>query len=840
MSVPTVADVLTAWRGGRPADALRLARAVVAANPIDVDAQRVLAEILAAANELPAAMEAARRVVALVPQDAAAYRKLAELHTRAGNAPAAVEALQRSLEFEPNNARALNNLGNLLTGLGRAGDAIEILTRAIECQNDYLPALINLGVAYAQTGRVREGIDCYRRALDLNPASPEALLNLGRAYRRVGQLEAALEVYQRARAVKPLDAETPTAVAEIQLALKRHPEALLAASEAVTANPHDPRALIALGYASLRGGKLDEALVAFDTAKQVAPVLAAAHAGRADTLDALGRMSESLDAYEEAARLEPGNVLVLVNSGRLLLRLGNAGAALAAFDAALAVDPADVGALEGHAISLVMAERHEEAFHALTDLQAKAPWLDYLAGHRFQMQRYYCDWRDFEAARSDISARILRGERADLPLSFMSHSTEPGEQRACAEIYVSDKFSGAVQLERAARTDRARLRVAYLSADFRNHPVGQLTVGIFESHDRSRFETYGLCAAPDDGSELRRRLAAAFDHFEEIGSLSDKAVAERVAALEIDVLIDLGGHTLGSRTGVLAHRPAAVQISFLGFPGTLGSGVSDYIIADRHVIPEDERAHYAEQVIYLPDSYLPNDFPGSPPTPPPRQAVGLPADAVVLCSFNSAFKFTPAVFEVWMRVLTAVPSAVLWLRDGSATMKRNLAYEAKARGVESDRLVYASRTPGFEQHQARLALADLFLDTTPYNAHTTASEALAAGVPVITLPGRTFGSRVATSLLHAVDLGHLSVQSLAAYEQLAIELSQSPARRAALKAHLHRVRTNAPLFDTVRFCRHLEDALLEVVERQRRGEPPAPVYVARRNPRATAIEGWRA
>jgi predicted O-linked N-acetylglucosamine transferase (SPINDLY family) len=354
-------------------------------------------------------------------------------------------------------------------------------------------------------------------------------------------------------------------------------------------------------------------------------------------------------------------------------------------------------------------------------------------------------------------------------------------------------------------------------------------VGLIESHDRARVETYGFCAAPDDGSEVRRRLDAAFEHLEEVGTLSDAALAARIAARQIDVLIDLGGHTFASRTRVLAYRPAAVQMSFLGFPGTLGTDFIDYLIADRHVIPEAEREHYAEQLIYLPDSYLPADAAPMPAPPPGKAAAGLPEDAFVFCAFHAPFKITPELFDSWMRVLHAAPAAVLWLREGPASMAANLAREAGARGVDPARLIYAPRLAGAEAHRARFALADVFLDTTPYNAHSTAGEALAAAVPIITRRGRSFASRVATSLLHAVDLGHLSVEEPADYERLAIRLAQRPAELAALKAHLRDARRSAALFDTPRFCRHLEEAFLLAADRQRRALPPHTFFVTARS-----------
>jgi predicted O-linked N-acetylglucosamine transferase (SPINDLY family) len=412
------------------------------------------------------------------------------------------------------------------------------------------------------------------------------------------------------------------------------------------------------------------------------------------------------------------------------------------------------------------------------------------------------------------------------------HSDSPADQRRCAEIYALDRCGLAASIVRAPATRRdSRLRIAYLSADFCDHPVGQLMAGVFESHDRSRFETYAFSAGPGDHSPLRRRLECGFDHFLEVAEMQDAAIAARMNELAIDVAVDLGGHTTGSRTRVLAFRPAPVQVAFLGFPGTSGTSFIDYIVADRHVIPEADQIHYTEQVIYLPDSYLPGHLPETIHPPPGRSAAGLPPSGAVLCSFNAPYKISPNQFGLWMRILRRVPDGVLWLRDASDAVKRNLAREAERSGIDPLRLIYAPRVPTLTLHHARLSLADVFLDTQPYNAHTTASDALGAGVPVVTLRGNTFASRVATSLLHAVGLPHLSAQTPEHYEDLAVGLTNTPGHLAELKAHLRRERSTAPLFDTARFCRHLEAAYIEVSARHGRSERPSTLWVGGGRPR---------
>jgi predicted O-linked N-acetylglucosamine transferase (SPINDLY family) len=729
------------------------------------------------------------------PHDADAHRLLQEILTCANRLPEAIDAARRVVELSPHDAATHRRLAELLSRVGDAEAAVVVLEKSLQIEPGNARALNNLGNLLTGLARPQEAIEILTRALDLQPDYPAALINLGIAHARIGKFDQAIRFYERALILHP-----------------RFPEAWLNLAAAYT-----------------RMDKPEAALSAFDTAIRHAPTIARAHTGRAGALEALGRVSEAIDAYHEAVRLDPTDPQVFLSSGQMMLKLGNGASALAAFDAILATDRDHALAREGRAKALVSLGRHEDALLALTELKVSAPQLAYLIGYHFYTQLCCCDWSRFESTSRDIAARVLQRERADVPLSFLAHNIRPEEQRLCAEMYAAAECSaGAERTPLPVRPDSRRLRIGYLSSDFRDHPVGQLMVGLIESHDRARFETYGFCAAPDDGSEVRRRLNAAFEHLEEVGTLSDAALAAHIAARQIDILVDLGGHTFASRTRVLAYRPAAVQISFLGFPGTLGTDFIDYLIADRHVIPEAEREHYAEQLIYLPDSYLPTDV-APTATPPSKAAAGLPEEAFVFCAFNAPFKITPDLFDSWMRVLHAAPAAVLWLREGSASMQSNLAREAGARGVDPARLIYAPRLASVEAHRARFALADVFLDTTPYNAHSTASEALAAAVPVITRRGRTFASRVASSLLQAVDLGHLSVEEPADYERLAIRLAHCPAELAALKAHLRRVRHSVPLFDTPRICRHLEDAFLHVADRQRRTQPPQTFFVTARS-----------
>jgi protein O-GlcNAc transferase len=730
------------------------------------------------------------------PTDADAHRLLAKIHAASGQIADAVAACQRVAELAPLDAANLQRLAELFLALARPADALATFDLALR----HAPQLPG-----ARRGRIH------------------ALLALA-------QPQVALAACEELLAAQPAIARVRGLRAVALLALQRPSDALAAANEATIVEPADAQAHVALGGAALAAGLPERALPAFEQALSLSPTLANACAGRGLALVASGRETEAIDALAQAVQQDPQAATgAFLQAGYQMLQLGHPGSAHAAFCKLLEAQPDHREAQEGRVIALIAMNRYDEAAAGLATLRAAFPATDYLSGISFHVQLQCCDWTDFDTSIRALAERVRRGERADAPLTFIVHNESQADQILCARTYVADKCSVDVPgLPRRARAAESRLRVGYLSSDFRNHAVAQLAVGVFESHDRSRFETYAFSTGPDDGSELRRRTERSFEHFLQVAALSDVAIASRMAELSIDIVIDLGGHSMGGRPRVLAYRPAPVQVGFLGFPGTLGADFIDYIVADPYVIPPADRIHYAEQVIYLPDCCLPADGAPAVISPPSRTEAGLPARGFVYCCFNAPYKISPRVFDVWMRLLKAVPDSVLWLRDASAVAKNNLAKEAARRGVDPSRLIYAARTPTRAEHYSRFALADVFLDTRPYNAHTTATDALGVGVPVITMRGKTFASRVAYSLLNACDLGHLATETLEQYEQLAIDLALAPQAVADLKAHLHRVHTNAPLFDSVRFCRHLEAAYSEIWARHARGEQPSTLWVERR------------
>lgn len=365
-----------------------------------------------------------------------------------------------------------------------------------------------------------------------------------------------------------------------------------------------------------------------------------------------------------------------------------------------------------------------------------------------------------------------------------------------------------------------KIRLAYMSGDFREHPVAQLTAELFELHDRARFEVTGISYGPDDGSELRKRLVNAFDSFHDVTSMNDRDAAGLIHDLRTDILIDLTGYTAGCRPQILAWRPAPVAVNYLGYPGTMAASFIDYVIADKIVLPFDQQPFYTEKIVHLPDSFQPQDSQRKiAAETPTRTAAGLPESGIVFCCFNKPYKITAPVFAIWMRLLKAADASVLWLAGGDETAAANLRAAAKAADIDPARLVFAPKLARVADHLARHRLADLFLDTLPYNAHTTASDALWSGLPVVTCTGNAFAGRVASSLLAAVGLPDLAAPDLAAYEAVALRLAREPAALAECKRRLERQRLASPLFAADSFLHHLEAAYMRMYSVWRSGKP---------------------
>ncbi len=613
-----------------------------------------------------------------------------------------------------------------------------------------------------------------------------------------------------------------TLQARLGQAVGLHQQGQLAQAEAIyreilALQPGNFLAWQLLGVVAAQTGQPEQALQLIGRAIALNPNVAEAHNNLGMALQNLRRYAEAVASYDRAIALKPGFVDALNNRGVALAELGQHALAVAAYDAALAIDPRYADAWSNRGSALRQLGRNEDAARNFAQAQLLRPGFKYAIGHQMYAQAATCDWTNFDAHVEALNTTVRQGGQGALaaePFVFLAFAQTAQDQLLNARTFAADKYPPSPRpLWNGARYKHPKIRVAYLSADFHEHATAYLMAEFFERHDANRFETIAISFGPDRQDPMRQRLQTAFGQFIDVRTQSDLQVAQLLRSMEVDIAVDLKGFTQDCRPGILAHRPAPVQVNYLGYPGSMGVDYIDYIVGDATVTPPEHDIFYSEKVVRLPGSYQVNDAHRAIATSTPTRAdCGLPASGFVFCCFNNNYKITPAVFDIWMRLLQRVPGSVLWLLQDSPAVVRNLQQQAQQRGVAPERLVFAPRMP-LPAHLARHRLADLFLDTLVYNAHTTASDALWAGLPVLTCAGGTFASRVAASLLRAADLPELVTENTDDYEALAYTLATDPTMLANLRTRLAEGRATCALFDTAQFTRDMESAYEGMVGR---------------------------
>jgi protein O-GlcNAc transferase len=647
--------------------------------------------------------------------------------------------------------------------------------------------------ALHQQARLKEAEALYEAILKQDPHHFDAQCLLGVIEAQRQNFEAAILRFRKALPLNPDCGPLHSSMGNALLSLRRHSQAVASFDRALAIKPDAAEILYNRGNVLLQLGRSEEALADYDRALASRTNYPEALSKRGAALRELKRHDEALASYDHALAIKPDYSDALYDLGNALLQLNRPEDAIASYERALAVNPRFAEAHYNRGLALCALTRHAQAACQFARLLSIEPDFPYARGELLYSQLHCCDWNGYARNLEQIDQDVVAGRRAATPFAFLSVSESPAAQLQCAKIYSDDKCAASVRaFWTGERYRHEKLRLAYISADFHNHATAYLAAELFEMHDRSRFETYAISLGPNQKNEWRIRLENAFTRFVDVRDRSDRDVALLLRDLEIDIAVDLNGHTQHSRPGILAFRSAPIQVNYLGFPGTMGAGFIDYIIADRVTIPEAQRSFYAEKVVYLPDAYQPNDSKRriSDYTPTRREA-GLPETGFVFCSFVSGYKIVPPVFDSWMRLLAKVEGSVLWLLAGNADAIGNLRQSAQIRGIAPDRLLFAPRMK-LEHHLARHRLADLFLDTLPINAHTTASDALWAGVPVVTRLGRSFAGRVAASLLNALGLPELITENLDEYEALALQLAHSNDRLGAVRAKLAKTGTPIP------------------------------------------------
>ncbi len=703
---------------------------------------------------------------------------------------------------------------------GRFDKAADLYRQIVRRNPKNYYALHYLGMIEAILGNYEEAKTFMDRSLSIQPPRAEFVENYATILFQMGDYKSALEISKCGLQLSPANVPLLYVSAISLFRLEQLEESVTQFDKLLLLAPNHIAAINERGSVLAEMKKYDAALASFDRALVLQPRYAEAHVNRGNIFGSLKRYDAALATYDRALALKPDLAFAWVGRGQVLGEVERHGEALAAYDRALALEPDLAQAWVGRGNILIATKRYDEAFAAYDRAVALGPELGYAPGARLFAKLCLCDWTNLEAETARLLSMIRQQKPASTPFHLLAVSSSAEDQQKCAMRQMQDRPRVA-GIWRGEVYAHDRIRVAYLSGDFREHPVGYLTAGLFEHHDKARFETTAISFGADRDSPMRDRIKGAFENFIDVGRQSDHDIADLVRRLEIDIAVDLMGFTIHNRLGVLARRPAPIQVNYLGYSGTMGADCFDYILADATVIPEEQRAFYSEQVVWLPDCYLVNDDRRAiAERTPTRRECGLPEEGFVFCCFNNSYKLGPTTFAVWMWLLAAMPASVLWLSEANVTAQANLRRAAEQRGVAAERLIFAPRLPDVAEHLARQRQADLFLDTLPYNAHTTASDALWAGVPVLTCPGATFAGRVAASLVKAVGLDELIAPSLADYEARALALARDPARLAALRQKLARNRITAPLFDTERSTRNIEAAYATMVDIWRRGESP--------------------
>jgi predicted O-linked N-acetylglucosamine transferase (SPINDLY family) len=685
-------------------------------------------------------------------------------HHQAGRLQEAEALYRQILQAQPDNADALHFLGLLAHHVGRHEVAVELIGKAIAITPSVAAFHNNIGEAYRAQRNGEEAANCYRRAITLKPDYADPYHNLGLVLQAQGREEEAMMYYRRALALMPANAEAHNNLANALKAQGNREEAEAHYRLAVAHKPDYAEAHNNLGTTLHDQGKSEEAVLHYRQAVALMPGFAEAHYNLGNVLQGQGKVEEAVDCYRQAVLFKPDYV-----------------------------------------------EAENQLMHYLQHL---------------------CEWSRFDELVERHRDRIRKSPDATIvPFTMLCVPSSPAEQLECARNWVANRLAGAPALRGwpgfcHEKASKPRLRLGYLTADCRQHAMAPMLAALFELHERTSFEVVAYSYGRDDGGSMRKRIVAACDRFVDIVADSFVDAARRILEDGIDILIDLQGYTGPARPQIAALRPAPIQVNYLGYPGTMGADFIDYIVTDRFISPPGYEPFFTEKLVRLPECYQVNDRKREiSERTPPRQEAGLSDGGFVFCCFNNTYKITPVVFDVWMRLLREIPGSVLWLLEANRGVTSNLRREASARGVDPGRLVFALRVSQGE-HLARYRLADLFLDTLPYNAHVTASEALWAGLPVLTCAGETFASRVAGSLLNAAGLPEMITYSLEDYEACALRLARNPPELGGARERLAKNRMAMPLFDGERFTRHLERAYCMMWENFVKGKAPGLIEVS--------------
>ena len=735
-------------------------------------------------------------------------------------------AYERVLIDQPQNFDALHLLGVIFFQEKKTNEAVKLLLKALEINPQDAHALTNLGAAYADLKRPDSALEAYEKAISIDHNFADAHYNRGNTLSDLNRLEDAIKSYEQAISINSIHARAYYNRGNALKELQRTSESVESYRKAIAISPNFPEAYNNLGQALRELKDFSSALNSFNRAIELNGNYIDAYYNKADTLSSLNRFLEAIAIYKTALQLKPDHHDAYNNQGNAYKALKQYQDALLCYHQAIQVNPNFAGAWYNKGNVLKDIKQFEEALYCYQKAYEINPKIEFLAGIKLHVKQQACEWRDLENEIDLLERSVAENLKTAIPFTTLAMTDRADLHLKASEIFKTSTFPYTPKPSNFGpnKVDE-KIRIGYYSADFHNHATAFLMVELFESHNTERFEIFGFSFGPNVEDEMRQRLKRAFHQFIDVSMMSDEEVVNLSRELGINIALDLKGYTQDCRPGIFSQRCAPVQVSFLGYPGTMGAEYIDYLIADKHVVPIESQHHYSEKIVYMPNCYQVNDsrrvisnrqF--------SREELGLPAKGFVYCCFNNNFKILPSVFDSWIKILSHVDNSILWLFEDNSSASKNLRIEAQVRGLDPDRIVFAQRME-LSDHLARHKVADLFLDTFPYNAHTTASDALWAGLPLLTLQGKSFASRVASSLLQNLKLTELIAKSFSDYERIAIELGLNSAMLNQVRNNLITNRATSPLFDGSLFAAHLESAFEEMHTHFISNKPPSHIFV---------------
>jgi|APSaa5957512535_1039671.scaffolds.fasta_scaffold25625_1 protein O-GlcNAc transferase len=702
----------------------------------------------------------------------------------------AINALEVLIETNTSEALLFNISGVLFKEIGDLDKAINAFENALLLDPNYADANYNLGLTFDEINEIDSAINYYEKAILINPKYPDALNNLGNLYKNNSHIELGIECFKKA-----LDLE-----------------------------PNFVAAWNNLGNAYKDLNQLEKAVDCYHKAINIDINIPELHNNLGNVLKNLGQFQEALDCYKKAIAMQPENFESFNNIGIVLDKLGLEDEAVEAYEKAIEINPDFAEGYFNRGQVLKNLTRFPEALASFELAYMLEPDIDYIFGDILHLKMNLCIWDGFSDHLNDLIQKINGNDKIINPFSMLSLIDSPETQRKVSEAFIKKDFDEDLDTSISIYSNHEKIIVGYFSPDFRDHAVAFLTAALFESHNRDKFEIHAFSYGDDTNDEMNLRVKKGVDKFHNINLMSDLDVINLSRSIEVDIAIDLAGYTQNSRTELFAQRLAPIQVNYLGYTGTSGASYMDYIIADSTIIKDSKE--YSENIVFMPNSYMVNDILQKKEVNSlTREDVGLPEDKFIFCCFNNHYKILPDVFSCWMRILTAVEESVLWLSDSNDFASNNLIKEAQKNGIDKDRIIFAPQLPSRMDHLSRVQLADLFLDTSPFNAHTTASDALRMGLPLLTCIGKSFVSRVAASLLEAIKLPELIVTNHEEYEALAIYLGKNNQELKIIKNKLKKNLETEALFKTPLYARHIEDSYIQMYKNYQKGLLPSDIVI---------------